>query len=162
MDWSGFLNNTIKSIKQLSKAVIKQDVNISKIIFTGSAIAMVSIALASSFMSNSKPPKPKNKEEEKEKKLKREKKKKTFVLKDRHFLTEEEEDLSDYSTTANGGDSKGRSGHGRVLRRHFASDYEGDERFVSKVGKRKHEKKVRRDAADDLYFMIFDKLNSEE
>lgn len=51
MDWSGFLNKSITELKNVSKCAMGQKYNVSKIIFTGSAIVMVTLAIASSIVS---------------------------------------------------------------------------------------------------------------
>jgi len=128
--------------------------SIPKLVFTGSAIVIVGVALLSSFGENPKKGDDADDKKEKKQQKKSTKKPKKFKKREvgRHFLTEEEPAQSDSSTTYTPHEVTGN--HGK--HRQFASDYEGDLRFNKSNLKRSH----LANEEEELYFMIFDKLNS--
>lgn len=168
MDWTGLLNKAVTGLKNFHKYASSGKYDISKVIFTGSAIVMVTLAIASSLRKQPKKAPETNQEEQETSQITKtedltvegkkkaaelsKKKKKKFKPQTKPFLTEDDIGNSEDSTT---------TGNGQKIpkKRKFVSDYEGDERYTNNLGSKKTESKITTDS-DDLYFMMFNKLTS--
>lgn len=132
---------------------------ISKVIFASSAAAIIGFAVVSTLFHGEEPSEPKLPDDKKPEepckqsiKNRKQRRARKPRLENRHFLTEEENALSDTSTTNTTNEKTQGS------KRRFVSDYEGDLRFSRKAGVSRKDRES--PDSDDLYFMIIEKLNS--